>query len=94
MDGKSWRRIVGDGQVYSGPCLVCGFIGWFDGGTAYIDIYDGRDATSGKKFARWRGYYNRTLHMNLGSGVRFDLGVYIDAEEATQETTVILIPCE
>lgn len=87
-----WVRVVGDGLVYDGPCVVTHIIFWPHTSTQYTDIYDGRDVTSGSKFCRIRAHSHHTRHIGLGQGVLFGRGIYIDAEHREDETTVAFIP--
>jgi len=87
-----WVRITGDGLVHTGPCLLTHIIMHPDATDDYADIYDGRDKTSGKKFARVRSATKGTRHVSLGQGVRFDIGLYVDGFDDAVDTTVVFIP--
>jgi len=91
---QRWVRILGDDLIYSGPCLVTHIIMTPDANQDYTDVYDGRDATSGKKFVRLTSSTRTTRHVRLIAGVRFENGIYIDAYDAAVETTVVFIPLE
>lgn len=89
-----WVRQVGDGLAYDGPCILkCAIMHTFTA-TDWTDLYDGRDATSGTKFCRLESSVLITRVLNLGDGVRFGRGIYIDADTDTVETTVAFIPFE
>jgi len=85
-------RIVGDGLAFSGPCFVTHIIMWPDADADYADVYDGRDATSGKKFCRVERAAQNTAHISLGQGAYFDVGIYVDGKGSAVETTVVFIP--
>lgn len=87
-----WRRVAGDGLIYDGPCVVRQIIFWPAGDTDTVDIYDGRDATSGEKFCRIEVNNDTTRHIGLGQGVLFGRGIYVDGSSATAETTVAFVP--
>ncbi len=87
-----WRRIAGDGLVYDGPCVVRHIIFWPDAAADYVDIYDGRDATSGDKFCRLEAETDQTRHLGLGQGVLFGRGIYVDGIDAAVETTICFVP--
>ena len=89
-----WQRVVGDGQIYDGPCIVKAIILWPHTSSQYTDVYDGRDAISGKKFCRLDAFSAHTRHIGLGAGVLFGRGIYVDAEHAEDETTVIFAPLD
>jgi hypothetical protein len=94
MTGRRWARVLGDACIYSGPCLLHAVIFWPDVATDYVDIYDGRDATAGKKFCRLEADVDKTRHLGLGQGVPFDVGIYIDGADTAVETTVVFTPLE
>jgi len=54
----------------------------------YIEIYDGVDPTAGKLFAIMHAATRTTRTMNLGDGVHFDRGVYIEGSAAGVRSTV------
>lgn len=87
-----WTRVIGDNLVYEGPCLLLSITLWPDAATDYVDIYDGRDATSGKKFLRVEADVDRTRHLSFGRGVPFDAGIYVDGADSVVETTIVFEP--
>jgi len=89
-----WTRITGDGLVYDGPCYVKHIIFWPDSDADYVDIYDGRDTTSGEKFCRIESAYSITWQIHLGDGVLFGHGIYVDAIDSAVQTTVCFMPVE
>lgn len=94
MPDRRWVIVKGDGVAYSGPCVLHNVILWPDVATDYVDIYDGRDATAGKKFCRLEADVDRTRHINLGYGVPFAVGIFIDGADTAVETTVVFTPLE
>jgi len=92
MPDRRWVRVVGDGLVYSGPCLV--YLITLDpgaGGDSAV-IYDGRDATSGKKFMTLTTSIVVTRDVSVSGGVPFDQGIYVDATDSDVETTIVFAP--
>lgn len=87
-----WVRVVGDGLVYHGSCLLHDILLWPDVATDYVDVYDGRDTTSGKKFCRVEADIDESRHLHFGNGVAFDKGIYIDGADSAVETTVVFTP--
>lgn len=87
-----WTRVVGDGIAFLGPCTVYRVVVWPDSDGDYADIYDGRDATSGKKFCRVECAASTTRNMSLMPGAPFDVGVYVDGKDSAVETTVLIEP--
>lgn len=92
MADRRWVRLVGDGVAYLGTCVLHTVLFWPDVATDYVDIYDGRDATAGKKFCRLEAAVGKTRHLSLGSGVPFDVGIYIDGVDTAVETTIVYTP--
>jgi len=87
-----WTRVVGDGLVYEGPCLIFDIILWPDSDGDYADIYDGLDTTSGKKFCRIEAAASTTRHLRFGPGVVFDRGIYVDGCDSAVETNIVFEP--
>lgn len=85
-------RIAGDGMIHDGPCIVKAVVFWPDADTDYVDVYDGRDTTSGKKFCRIETATQTTRSISFGSGVLFGKGIYVDGVDAAVETTVVYVP--
>lgn len=94
MKNRMWSRVRGDALVWVGPCLVHAVLFEPDIGTDYADIYDGRDATSGKKFCRVDTSLVVTRHVNFGQGVAFDAGIFIHNVDVAAYTTVVFTPLE
>lgn len=94
MDGRRWVRVVGDGLAYQGPCLVHSITFMPVTANDYADIYDGRDAVSGKRFMRVISSVVVTWCMCYASGIPFDQGIYVDGKDAEVETTVVFTPLD
>lgn len=88
-EGAAWVRVKGDDLAVQGPCLLLGLIFWPDADGDYVDVYDGLDATGGKKFCRIELATSTTRHLSFGQGVEFRSGVYVDGIDSAVETTVI-----
>ena len=91
MDTR-WVRVVGDGAVYLGPCLVHSITLLPNVATDYCTIYDGRDATSGKPFLTVISSTVDTHEIIFPTPVPFDQGIYVDAFDAVVETTIVFTP--
>jgi len=89
---RRWARLVGDGCLYQGACLVHSITFFPDSDADYCDVYDGIDKDSGKKFARYELSTSTTRNYNYGAGVPFDFGVYVDGYDSAVETTVVFTP--
>ena len=89
---RRWVRIVGDGPVYSGRCLLHSVTLYGPGAGDSVIVYDGRDSISGKLFARFLAKVVNTEVYNFGVGVPFDQGIYLDGNDSEVETTVVFTP--
>lgn len=87
-------RIVGDGLAWSGRCQLTNVLFKPSGSDQYVKVYDGRDATGGKLVFELLVKVEESKEVNLGEGVCFSVGIYIDAQGATDATTVIFKPLE
>lgn len=89
---KHWVRIVGDGLVFEGACVIDGILFSPDAANDYVDVYDGHDTVSGKKFCRIKTSVVVTWHFRFPDGVHFDQGIYLDGIDNAVETTVEFTP--
>lgn len=92
MPNRRWVRVTDDALVYLGSCLVHSIIFTPTGQDEYVDVYDGRDATAGKLFCRVQTFRIETLTINLGQGVPFDIGIYVDVQNAGDAVTIVFTP--
>lgn len=88
-EGASWVRIEGDGVAVQGRCLLLGLVFWPDVAADYVDVYDGLDATAGKKFCRVEADVDETIPVQFPAPVEFASGIYVDGIDSAVETTVI-----
>jgi len=92
MSEPRWKRIVGDGLICRGPCLVHDILFTPNAVNDTVSIYDGRDATTGRLFATLFTAVKVSWAFCLADGVRFDRGIYIDSLDGDQETTIVFTP--
>lgn len=91
--GKNWVVIAGTGLAISFPCVVTDIIFYPVNTRLYVDVYDGRDITVGREFARLMVRRQYTTHYKLGDGVLFSSGVYVDSGATNNPITVIFRSC-
>jgi hypothetical protein len=60
----------------------------------YIEVYDGRDATSGSKVVKIKCLENRAVNFNISHGVYCDRGLYVYASATDCEWSVFYHPIE
>ena len=87
-----WERVTGDGCIYEGPCIVKQIIFEPVSANDYAEIYDGRDATSGTKFAKVICTIVLTWPLDLGPGVLFGKGIYVNGIDGDVATTIGFTP--
>lgn len=87
-----YLNVAGDGIAYKGSCILKAVIFHPDAAGDYADIYDGRDATSGTKVFRIENTVDSTLAANLGDGILFGKGIFVDGIDSAVETTVAFVP--
>lgn len=88
----AWIHISGDGMIHEGECLVKAIILHPDAAGDYADVYDGRDAVSGVKFCRIENAVGSTLSLDLGDGVLFGRGLFVDGYDSAVEVTIAFVP--
>lgn len=88
-EASAFVRIAGDGLAAEWPCVVTGFVWRCNNNGDQCLIYDGLDSTSGKVFAKLIGGKDTFYPINLGGGVRFESGVYVDQSSKSCEITVL-----
>lgn len=55
----------------------------------YIDVYEGRDASSGSKILRLKALANRSVSFNFSRPIYCDRGIYISFSTTDSEATVV-----
>ena len=89
MTTRRWVHVVGDGQAYTGRCLLHSITLDPDAGGDEVTIYDGRDAASGRKFMSLVTSIKVTRHIQFEPGMPFSVGIFVDGSDAAVETTVV-----
>ncbi len=87
-----WERQVGDGIIHDGPCIVKTIIMQPEATTQRAHVYDGRDAISGTLFCRLRMQAEQAFPLDLGDGVLFGRGIYVDLDASDDAITVTFVP--
>jgi hypothetical protein len=88
VGGWTWTRITGSKMVCAGPCLLAHVVMSPDANRDYSDIYDGRDATSGKLVVRYRSGGVDTIRDNLNPPLLLSAGLYVKGYDDDVETCV------
>lgn len=94
MPDRMWSRVGGNALVYVGRCLVHELVLEPNASSDYADVYDGRDATSGKYFCRLEAKTVSTWQLRFGPGVPFDGGIFVANESEETFTTVVYTPLD
>lgn len=82
-------RVVGDGLVVEGSCVLLAYLWRCDKNNHTCAIYDGLDVTQGKLFAELIGRADTYYPFSFGDGVAFDSGLYVDQTNTDDALTVI-----
>lgn len=86
-----WVNLAADGIVTPSPAyLICITLTVTDAGD-YVDVYEGRDTTSGKKILRMKALANRSVSFNFTYPVYCDGGIYVDFSTDDSEATIAFI---
>lgn len=86
--------VVGDGQVYDGPCTLRAIIFTPISANDYVDVYDGLDKDSGKKLFRAISAVVVTWCFCFGEGIKMANGIYLDGKDGEVETTIAFDPLD
>jgi hypothetical protein len=55
----------------------------------YIDVYEGRDASSGSKILRLKALANRSVSFNFSVPIYCDRGIYVGFSTTDSDATVV-----
>jgi hypothetical protein len=55
----------------------------------YVDVYEGRDASSGRKIFRLKALANRSVSFNFSKPLPCDRGIYVSFSTTDSEATVV-----
>lgn len=88
-DGLAWARIAGDGRLVRGRCLVGGFLIYIGNNGNQVKIYDGVSVGQGELFTTVTKTPKDFVPILFPSPVEFSSGVYIDASNSNDVTTVL-----
>ena len=60
----------------------------------YVEVYDGRDDSSGRKVIKIKALANRSVNFNLTTPIYCESGLYLSFSATDSEVTVIWLPAE
>lgn len=90
----AFTNMIASGVVTRQPAyLCCVSFSATDSGD-YIDIYEGRDATSGRKVVRVKGLQNRSVSFNFTNPPLCQRGIYVNFSTDDTEATINYRPVE
>ena len=88
MQGKGYYQGSIDAVVHRGPLLLYSVILLVSTTGGDVTLYDGQDATSGRKVARLEGIADQSTPVSF-DGVVLSRGLFIDVGSNVTEYTVI-----
>lgn len=83
-----WRRVVGSGLVSDKPAHLLAVIFTPAAAGDYVDVYNGRDATSGEKLMRVTTAVVTTQSIIFSEPIPCGRGLYVAGSSATVETAI------
>ncbi len=88
-EAAGWTVVKGSGLAVEGSCILLGL--FFTPVTAndYVTLYDGLDATSGRKFAKFVTAVVVTWPFAFSGHPRFSSGIYVEGIDGDVETTIV-----
>lgn len=90
----TWAVLTTDGIVTRQPSyLSCVTLSVATSGDS-VSVYEGRDATSGRKIFTIKALANRSVSFNLSKSVLCGRGIYVDFSTTGSEVTVVYTPTE
>ena len=81
-----------DGIVTTQPAWLCCTIVTVAASGDYVDVYEGRDPTSGRKLFRLKCLLNRSVSFNFTHPVFCERGIYLDFSTTGSECSVFWSP--
>ena len=88
----AFERLTANGVVTQHPAILCCVILTVVTTGDYVDVYSGRDATSGKKVHRLKALQGRSSTFSLTHGLFCGNGIYLQFEKTDSECTVFYCP--
>lgn len=90
----AWSVLTTSGIVTRQPAFLCCAILTANSAGDHIEIYEGRDATSGRKIFMLEALENRSVSFNFTSPVLCQRGIYVYFDDDKCEATIIFTPVE
>ena len=79
---------TGSGLATHDPAYLSCIIASVETSADYIEVYNGRDATSGTKIMKLKVLANRSVAFNISRELLCDRGIYISCSVSTVEWSV------
>ena len=86
--------ITSDTLVYAKGLILKGFVLLCSALGGDIVIYDGQDATSGRKVGTFKGLANASTPIDFGEGLRLERGLFVDVGSSVTEVLLYFDPWE
>ena len=89
-----FSNLTADGIVTARPAVLCCIILSVATTGDYIEIYEGRDATSGRRLCKIKALVGRSVTFNISNGVLLERGIYVSFLKTDSDATLIWFPVE
>lgn len=90
----SWANVTADSTITRSPAYLCCVALSVGTNGDYVEIYEGRDASSGRKILKIKALANRSQAFNFRSPVRCDRGIFVAFSTTGSECTITFRPLE
>jgi hypothetical protein len=94
MKSNRWLCLDGSQIVYHKGLLLKGVVINCHASDGYSTLYDGLDATSGRKICRINGASKVSTQLDFGEGIRVERGLYVAFGDHTDQVIVYFDPFE
>ena len=89
-----FTRLTDSSIVTTHPAYLCCTIVSVVTAGDYIDVYEGHDASSGRKIFRLEALQNRSVSFNFTHPVFCERGIYVEFSTTGNEATVVWIAAD
>lgn len=91
---QTWAVLTADGIITRQPSFLCCLIVTVANSGNYVELYEGRDATSGRKILTLQALQNRSVAFNFTRPIMCERGIFVHFSHTGSEATVVYGPVE
>lgn len=94
IDAIGWETYAADAIVHVGPCLLHGIVVLASAAGGDVTVYEGQDASSGRKIATLKGAANVSNPIMLTKPLYLPRGIFLDVGTSITEVMVGFEPID